>query len=59
MNTIQGLKKFLKTTVLGDKLKFGAITKDRVFATLESGAKVYWLINEDLTLKSSWYYLIN
>jgi hypothetical protein len=59
MGTIQGLKKFLKTTVLDDKLRFGAITKDKIFATLESGAKVYWLINEDLTVKSSWYYLVN
>lgn len=59
MNTIQGLKKFLKTTVLEDKLRFGAITKDRIYATLESGAKVYWLINEDLTVKSTWYYSVN
>jgi len=56
MPTIQGLKKYLKTTVLDDNIKFNKIENDKIYATLKNGKQVYWAINEDLTLKSNWYY---
>ena len=57
------IKKFIRREAekLGDKVKFGKIENDKMFATLvrESGKKdkVYWLL--DLVnggLKSVWYY---
>lgn len=58
MNTLKKLKKFLKTLTLDDNLKFGKLEGDKLFATLDNGEKVYWLINGDLTLKSNWYYKV-
>ena len=53
------LKKFLKeNATLDDNLKFTKFENGKLFALLDSGQKIYWVVNPDFTVKNIWYYLV-